>query len=112
MGNDKTGNHIFACALPFVPAVRDSGHYGIAIYHYNFDGALYTYLAARCKEYHIKQAVARAPRLRAAGLDPLMLHNKEWVLHTQCTAHMAHNALKWAMWEIYPGMDHLDDIWA
>eukprot|EP00974_Lingulodinium_polyedra_P000328 31552-Lingulodinium_polyedra.AAC.1 len=24
---------------------------------------------------------------------------------------MAHNALKWALWEVYPEADHLEDIW-
>ena len=30
----------------------------------------------------------------------------------RCLARVAHNALKWAVWEVYPSPDHLDELWA
>lgn len=105
------GAAVFACSREFCADLRQMGHDGIAIAHYNFDGALCAYLGRRFRALHLKRAIERKPVVRAAGGDPKMLHLKEWQVVTQCVSHMAHNALKWAMWECYPAVEHLEELW-
>lgn len=108
----KSGAAIFAVSQAWCPLLRDQGHSGICIGHYCFDGALCSYLSRLFRARHMKASVERSGADREKGLDPEEQYLKEWVVATQCCAHMAHNALKWAVWELYPSGDFLEDLWA
>ena len=108
----KHGDAILACILLGYLMVRNHGHIGIAVCHLVFDGALHSYLTRRMKQYHLEQAIKRAPAQLAAGLDPQDLLLREWVVDTQCVAHGCHNACKWAMNELYrDSVELLKSLW-
>eukprot|EP00974_Lingulodinium_polyedra_P100782 9763746-Lingulodinium_polyedra.AAC.1 len=92
----KGGEAIYACGKEFLPKIRAHGHIGIVVWHFAFDGALHTFLAKRFRQHLLGEAIQEAPGVRAAGGDPEELMLKVWVVDTQCTAHVCHNALKWS----------------
>eukprot|EP00974_Lingulodinium_polyedra_P001101 104888-Lingulodinium_polyedra.AAC.1 len=63
------------------------------------------------KQHHLCRAVARGRAQTEAGADPKILTLKEWIVHTQCAAHYCHNSLKWAMWQLFPSLNHMDELW-
>jgi len=83
----------------------------VVVAHVCSDGALQSYISRRFFERQLLQAKDEAPGQRESGHDPSELYLKEWGTAIQCVAHVCHNAFKWSMWEIYPQVDHLEELW-
>eukprot|EP00974_Lingulodinium_polyedra_P064257 6206840-Lingulodinium_polyedra.AAC.1 len=108
----KHGDAILACAIQDYIMARDHGHQGITVCHLAFDGALHSFLARRLRQYHLDQAIQRAPAQLEAGMDVQDLLLREWVVDTQCVAHGCHNSCKWAMHECFgKAEDSLKSLW-
>lgn len=107
----KSGNALFACAQETVPLPRANGHSGVAISHYLFDGGIRKFLVKRMKQQHFLSARARSEDWKNKGYSPHDLYLTEWIIHSQCAAHVCHNALKWAMGESTAAVSLLEELW-
>jgi len=105
----KTADAVFAACEAFAPTLRQVGHRGLCIQHYEFDRALNAPLQRRFAQRHA--ALARAgPSAPAAGADAL-LPLLEWVASSGCAAHDVHNSLKWGLATHLGGAEGLKDLY-
>ena len=108
----KSGEAILAATLHSFNMPRGHGHEGIVVPHLCFDGAMHSYLNTRLRQYHLQRAIARAPTQVQRGLDIEELMLREWVVDTQCIAHVCHNALKWAKSSVFDdSSESLKNLW-
>eukprot|EP00974_Lingulodinium_polyedra_P002862 268048-Lingulodinium_polyedra.AAC.1 len=107
----KSGEAVFGCGREFLPLVRDSGHWGISIYHFSFDGGLYKKQTRLFTQHLLLKAKERQVQVQQAGRSPRRLYLTEWVVSSLCAAHQVHNSLKWGITEVYPNGELLKDVW-
>lgn len=90
---------------------RDHGHSGISIAHCTFDGGLFSGMCRRSMQEHMMRSVLRREEAVNRGLNPKDQLVTEWVVASRCTAHVCHNALKWAMSTCFPNGNPMKDLW-
>jgi hypothetical protein len=110
----KSAWAIFAAAVDFLPTLREMGCASIAIQHVSFDRALHAPLSRRFQQHHalVNQRQGSPPDgatgevgWRGRELQSML----QWDASTPCSAHDAHNALKWALLQDFSDPDLLKD---
>ena len=97
--NGKSGWAIYAAGRELIPTLRELGHRAIAVSHYCFDRALYSFLDKRFRELHQHLESFSGSSFISDAVLESMLPMLNWVVSSACCNHDAHNALKWAMLE-------------
>ena len=93
MRNGKTAWNCFQAMCDFGPTLRASGHLGLALSAYLFDGAL---CSALSRHIHARHSVFYKLEVELGDLREV-LESKDWVFVLKCIAHSASNSVKWGL---------------
>ena len=86
----------FTAAQRFFPMLRTLGHEGVSVSHYCFDRMMQSSLNRKMQQrqgLYYEVVGGEGPRTGPVALHELL----DWHLSTGCSAHDAHNALKWGL---------------
>ncbi len=97
---------LFAAYIAFDKTLRQQGKLGIVVEHYSFDRAVWRPLTRLIKQHHLELA----PTFGNNPTESRLLALQEWVESTPCSAHDAHNSLKWAMHFHMLGKQFISDL--
>lgn len=98
-----TTNCIFSAAKEFIVYPRDIGHTGISVIHYAFDRGLYSSMVKMLRKYEQHLQASAAPPV-AKRVSAMHMANREllvWQVECGCAMHDTHNAVKWALPELF-----------
>ena len=105
---NKTHLTSYAGMVELWGGARLAGHKGFLISHHTFDRAVMSSMARRIKQ---RAAALELHMVNTAGDEAALLILKTWITVVGCQLHDYHNALKWAVFNVFACKQTMRDTW-
>ena len=107
--NGKKAWNVFTAACESGPTLRHSGHIGIAISAYLFDGMLFQALSRHLQARHSIAYDSGICDVQFDGEEVVLLMLTDWCIAIKCCLHSCSNSVKWGLTPLRAGIEH-DDV--
>ena len=103
----KKSWHCYSASLAHVPLLIEK-HESIVVSFYVFDRGLAA-LGNKLLQRHCEHHATQSDRQLGSGL---LRECRDWALQGSCVCHDVHNAFKWGVFTLFPGMDWSTELFA